>query len=153
MGGRPTESGPTPPNMIKNQWSFLPPVVIDTAPIGRLLHLRLLFLSYVFVFELLHLLLLKQRRSSGLACTHFPIGFWIVPLLCPLATALEGARGGGGLEARSEMCSIFCCARPLYNTQCGKQYFCLSSNPNFLASKIVRFHEDLISLHSNWLIQ
>ncbi|KAL3142319.1 hypothetical protein ABBQ38_002661 [Trebouxia sp. C0009 RCD-2024] len=34
MGGRPTESGPTPPNMIKNQWSFLPPVVIDTAPIG-----------------------------------------------------------------------------------------------------------------------
>nr|QOL01216.1 putative extracellular protein TR9_024 [Trebouxia lynnae] len=33
-GGRPTDSGPTPPNMIKNQWSFLPPVVIDTAPIG-----------------------------------------------------------------------------------------------------------------------
>lgn len=34
MQGRPTESGPTPPNMIKNQWSFLPPVIIDTAPIG-----------------------------------------------------------------------------------------------------------------------
>ena len=36
MQGRPTESGPTPPNMIKNQWSFLPPVIIDTAPIGDL---------------------------------------------------------------------------------------------------------------------
>ncbi len=35
MQGRPTESGPTPPNMIKNQWSFLPPVIIDTAPIGE----------------------------------------------------------------------------------------------------------------------
>ena len=34
MQGRPTKSGPTPPNMIKNQWSFLPPVVIDTAPFG-----------------------------------------------------------------------------------------------------------------------
>ena len=34
MEGRPTESGPTPPNMIQNQWSFLPPVVIDTAPFG-----------------------------------------------------------------------------------------------------------------------
>lgn len=33
--GKPTESGPTPPNMIKNQWSFLPPVVIDTAPLGK----------------------------------------------------------------------------------------------------------------------
>ena len=38
MAGRPTDSGPTPPNMIQNQWSFLPPVVIDTAPIGQLLH-------------------------------------------------------------------------------------------------------------------
>ena len=36
MQGRPTESGPTPPNMIKNQWSFLPPVIIDTAPISDL---------------------------------------------------------------------------------------------------------------------
>lgn len=35
MAGRPTDSGPTPPNMIQNQWSFLPPVVIDTAPIGQ----------------------------------------------------------------------------------------------------------------------
>lgn len=34
MQGKPTESGPTPPNMIRNQWSFLPPVIIDTAPIG-----------------------------------------------------------------------------------------------------------------------
>jgi neutral ceramidase len=34
MSGRPTASGPTPPNMIHKQWSFLPPVVIDTAPIG-----------------------------------------------------------------------------------------------------------------------
>jgi len=37
MQGRPTQSGPTPPNMIKNQWSFLPPVIIDTAPIGDLI--------------------------------------------------------------------------------------------------------------------
>ncbi len=36
MQGRPTQSGPTPPNMIKNQWSFLPPVIIDTAPMGNL---------------------------------------------------------------------------------------------------------------------
>lgn len=42
MQGRPTESGPTPPNMIKNQWSFLPPVIIDTAPIGALPYAHML---------------------------------------------------------------------------------------------------------------
>ena len=39
MENRATEPGPRPPNMIKQQWSFLTPVVLDTVPSGaRLPH-------------------------------------------------------------------------------------------------------------------
>ena len=39
MENRATEPGPSPPNMIDQQWSFLTPVVLDTVPSGaRLPH-------------------------------------------------------------------------------------------------------------------
>ena len=39
MENRATEPGPSPPNMIDQQWSFLTPVVLDTVPSGaRLAH-------------------------------------------------------------------------------------------------------------------
>ena len=34
MQGKATDAGPMPPNLIPEQWSFLPPVVLDTVPFG-----------------------------------------------------------------------------------------------------------------------
>ena len=49
MENRATEPGPSPPNMIDQQWSFLTPVVLDTVPSGMLP-------SYKLVYsDLLHL--------------------------------------------------------------------------------------------------
>lgn len=63
MGGRPTESGPTPPNMIKNQWSFLPPVVIDTAPFGKFPPLPVV--SFLQSWASQHLAYFRDAVSSG----------------------------------------------------------------------------------------
>ena len=37
MENRATEPGPSPPDMIDQQWSFLTPVVLDTVPSGACL--------------------------------------------------------------------------------------------------------------------